>query len=748
RTATGDNSDNLNRKHWDVFEYFGQKATLEIIDDANASHRPAPPRGNLPAADWGHIFVDDIVFRKDPYVELIGPVAAKEKLDASILKHWVDSLRIARADPNSPLYPWAVLSSQPLTVSSEAFLKRVEELGKKLQAQSTPPPEEGKHIAAEEDDYIVYEDFLNTNYEGWTVTGQAFGSGPCRYAASPYEVLMGNQLSGDPGRGYADSGRESDRLQGSMISPIFLSEKPYVHIRMAGTGNVGLNLVSDEFRAYPHSHGPFTADRFVWFKVDLPEYMDKFTYIEILDHDPSGHVVVDQILFSDKPEPPQRPVSKKQERLRLLILDLLTRPELRSLEDLAQMYQDFYNGALQQWQTDHQNGSDDSSGQRLMAWLMATGSYFGSLKEITTNLTDGEKQKFPELVNKRDRLEQSLAEPMFAMVTMDDVPQNTRIHVRGSHKNLGEEVPRRFLEVISGSQQPIVSQGSGRLDLARRMVDPSNPLLPRVMVNRIWKHHFGEGIVRSVDNFGIMGEKPTHAELLDYLSTEFVKRGWSIKQMDRLMVLSNTYQMSSKRRGGVERIDPLNKLLHHMPIRRLEAEIIRDAILAVAGRLDKKLYGPSVKVHLTSFMDGKGKPGKSGPLDGDGRRSIYINVRRNFLTPMFLAFDYPQPTFAIGRRDVSSVPAQALVMMNNEFVAKQAEFWANQVLSDKEKEPTERIRKMFVQAFARPPDNAELPAALDFLADQGKRYGDENERRVWADLCHVLFNAKEFIFVR
>src|SRR5205807_2233355 len=142
--------------------------------------------------------------------------------------------------------------------------------------------------------------------------------------------------------------------------------------------------------------------------------------------------------------------------------------------------------------------------------------------------------------------------------------------------------------------------GSGRLELAQRIVDPANPLLARVMVNRLWQHHFGEGIVRSVDNFGLLGETPTHPDLLDFLATEFVRQGWSIKKMHRLLLLSSTYQMAS--RAADDSLDPQNKLLHHMPLRRLEAECIRDAVLAVSGRLDQTMYGPGVMPYLTPHM--------------------------------------------------------------------------------------------------------------------------------------------------
>jgi hypothetical protein len=267
------------------------------------------------------------------------------------------------------------------------------------------------------------------------------------------------------------------------------------------------------------------------------------------------------------------------------------------------------------------------------------------------------------------------------------------------------------------------------------------------MVNRLWKHHFGEGIVRTPDDFGVLGQAPTHPELLDWLAAQFIKDGWSLKKMHRLMVLSSTYQMASRADADSDKRDPDNKLLHKMPLRRLDAECIRDAMLAVSGRLDSKLFGPSVLPHLTPFMAGRGRPSVSGPLDGAGRRSLYLNVRRNFLTPMFVAFDYPTPFSTIGRRSVSNVPAQALTLMNNPFVLQQAEVWAKRILCDKGLSPKERVSRMYVTAFARLPSAGELKELLAFVEEQARGYGDMGDPRLWADVGHVLFNVKEFIFI-
>jgi hypothetical protein len=210
--------------------------------------------------------------------------------------------------------------------------------------------------------------------------------------------------------------------------------------------------------------------------------------------------------------------------------------------------------------------------------------------------------------------------------------------------------------------------------------------------------------------------------------------------------------MASRPDPDAERLDPDNRLLHRMPTRRLEGEPIRDAMLAISGRLDSAMGGPSVAIHLTPFMQGRGRPTANGPLDGDGRRSLYLEVRRNFLSPMMLAFDAPIPFSTMGRRNVSNVPAQALILMNDPFVAGQARLWAKRVLAAPGLAPPERIDAMYRAAFARPPADREMAETLAFLESQGRALGLPEtswcgDPRVWSDLAHVLFNAKEFMFL-
>ena len=296
---------------------------------------------------------------------------------------------------------------------------------------------------------------------------------------------------------------------------------------------------------------------------------------------------------------------------------------------------------------------------------------------------------------------------------------------------------RGFLSVASkGVKARIPAGRSGRLELAEWLTDRENPLTARVFVNRVWMHLFGEGLVRTVDDFGAQGTPPSHPELLDELALRFVEDGWSIKALVRSMVLSRAYAVSASDEANA-RTDPENRLFGRAHRRRLQAEVIRDAMLTVAGRLDRGMGGSSV-AGLGDYASNNNA--KSAPLaDDTPRRSLYLPVIRNDLPGVFEVFDFADPDVATGRRDTTTVPTQALYLMNSPFVMEQARRAARRLLAAA---PTSdgRLRLLYRLALGRLPNSAESRTALRFLRENA---GED----AWAAVCQAMFGCTEFRFV-
>jgi hypothetical protein len=340
------------------------------------------------------------------------------------------------------------------------------------------------------------------------------------------------------------------------------------------------------------------------------------------------------------------------------------------------------------------------------------------------------------------------------------------LFVRGNPHKTADPVHRRFLDVFDKTEPTSLDDRPKRLALAETIIDPDrNPIAARLIVNRIWQHYFGVGLVASEDDFGRMGVVPSHPELLDWLAEELIRHDWSMKHIHQLILDSATYRMASylpesanetirAAWAAAESADPTNVWIHRMPIKRLEGEVLRDAILSASGRLDDRMYGRSIPVHLTEHHDGRGKPTVSGPLDGAGRRSIYMAVRRNFPDPLLQAFDFPVPSTTRGRRNVSNVPAQALALLNNPFVIEESARFAQRITSDPQFSSEQadhlssQIRRVFLIAYSRLPSSSEETGAREFLEAESRTRGSQIEDpKIWADLCHAMINSKEFLFV-
>jgi len=318
-------------------------------------------------------------------------------------------------------------------------------------------------------------------------------------------------------------------------------------------------------------------------------------------------------------------------------------------------------------------------------------------------------------------------------------PVNAKIRIRGDAHNLGAEVPRGFLSAVPGTATPTVLNGSGRLELARWLTQPDHPLTARVITNRIWSHLFGTGLVRTVDNFGVRGEAPTHPELLDYLSLEFVRNGWSMKKLIREIVLSRAYQMKVLGDAPGRKVDPENRLLWRQNRRRLEAEAIRDAMLQISGNLDPSLGGNTLTYEGRLFVPDSYRSLKYDPLR---RRTVYVPVYRGALPLDILeVFNLADPGMVTGRRASTQVPTQALYLMNSPFVLEQA---AKLALNLCQTSPTERVRELYLRVLGRDPSTTETQRALVFIASAD---ADSTGANAWTQLCQALLISNEALFI-
>jgi hypothetical protein len=360
---------------------------------------------------------------------------------------------------------------------------------------------------------------------------------------------------------------------------------------------------------------------------------------------------------------------------------------------------------------------------------------------------------------KRDRLaKQPLPlETAYAVIDGRNEPKkrigqigNARLQIKGDPDLRGKEVPRRFPLVLGGQTLKPDVTGSGRLELAGWLTDPANPLTARVMVNRIWQHHFGRGLVATPNNFGKQGRPPTHPELLDYLARRFIDGGWSVKQMHRLMMLSHAYQLSGRDDEANLALDPENEHWWRFPRRRLDAEAIRDALLAVSGNLDRSPGGPHPFPEPSAWDFTQHKPFKA--VYDTNRRSVYLMTQRIQRHPFLATFDGPDTNASTAERPISTTPLQALFLMNDSFVHEQARRFAARLLAERADEAG-RVERAFLLAFGRPPTAEERRQAEDYLSQVRERLraagapDDRRAARSWESLARVLFLSSEFVYL-
>ncbi|HEY1174381.1 MAG TPA: DUF1553 domain-containing protein [Verrucomicrobiae bacterium] len=517
-------------------------------------------------------------------------------------------------------------------------------------------------------------------------------------------------------------------------SPRFKIETDSISVKVLGGGGAMVRVIVDN---YPLPMNPIypkailTKDEPGWVRLDTAYRKGSWAYLEFGTFDDLTRPLatkdtpvngrswfgVEHVVFHNSN------VLPKDEVMPALGLSEMTAP--KSADELVKIYQSALTTAIKAWQSNTMTEPQ----RALLDYFVRRG--------LLPNDANGIGSNGASLIATYRKLEAEVPVARRAPGVLETVGEDAPLMPRGDHLKPGDLVPRGFLQVLGKADfgfKGDKSHHTGRLELAESIADAKNPLTARVMANRIWQHLFGRGIVATVDNFGRLGAEPTHPELLDHLATQLVKGGWSEKKLIRTLMLSQAWQQSSEPSEKARQLDAANDLLSHYRVRRLEAESIRDSLLAVAGKLEAKQFGPPVFNNVNP------------------RRSVYLAVRRTNLNPFLEVFDAPKPFTTLGQRDATNVPAQSLTLLNDPFVIGLAQSWAKALIARDETEEA-RVRRMFELAFARTPSAAELKQCAEYLAQLGAEKNVAAAERlkseaVWQDFAQSLFNLKEFIYIR
>ena len=746
-SATGRSNNTMFEMVWDVRKWKGSEARLQVVDKRKGS--------------WGNVGMDHVVFTNQAKASSPAPVArsgfkkgavvsfAKSQgLDGNVLQGWVDALFAAQKDRSDLLAPLAAvfgtknpdwnLGRATSVDGTERRARYLDSLGRLELAVNYASLRPGDFMQ----DGVTFG--RRPKLPGDLLLDAEGGfAGVARWGMARREPVWRGLRIVDSAK---DAGSLGFTRAGiTLRSPTFTNTKGDAHYLVRGKGKAVAVVDSHRLIQGP-LHRNMTIDvgrsgELTWVAQDLDKrgqtYLGHRLHVEFTPTDGNDFEVLMIDLSND--------AGARGEVLKFLknppnalVQGMHDLGETTSREDLANLVSNNFKSIASKLGNHFGNKPADLEQAYLADWIVRNKALFGL---EGTRISDDFLLGHKELVLRIKR------DSRIAMAMLDGSSDDEYVFLRGNHRTRGDSVPRRFLEALGGLDQPAPEVGSGRLELARQIIDPKrNPFVSRVLVNRLWHHLFGRGIVPSTDDFGVLGQRPTHPDLLDHLAGRLVANNWSVKETIKQIIMSRTYRMSSEAKGLGEAKDPANDLWHRANLRRLQAESIRDALLFVSGRLDPKMFGNSVPTYLTAFMEGRGRPGK-GPLDGNGRRSIYLSVRRNFLSPFMLAFDTPSPFNAVGRRTNSNVPSQGLILMNDPFVIGQATLWGKKLLKQFT-DPDQRIQYLYESAFSRPPSEFEMEVSHAFVVEQSKLHGvAEDHELPWKDLAHAIINTKEFIFL-
>ena len=606
--------------------------------------------------------------------------------------------------------------------------------------------------------FTLIADFRREIPEGWHTDGYGLREGP-----NP----AGHLILADEGdraiRSILPSALTtfsySSRMNGALRSPTLQRTRGKISFEVIGNRFSLARLVFNNCQLnYDRQHS-IHHDAWTWITIDWPDQTDLLKpYVELLTFwdnpkfpDPLGTLGKDienqrepfevhardprswwglrKIVVHDSKETP-RPT-----------LDHLTRylayPSPKSFDELASIYRSIATESLARWS--EKEASDEDV--LWLDWLIQ--------HRLLSNSIDA-NPKLAALLKRYREIESKLPSPTtFPTLAEEGSPVTQPLFVRGDLSKPRDDISRGLLQMLSPLNVSIDPSSSGRLELADAIASPRNPLTARVMVNRVWQWIFGRGLVGTPDDFGHLGERPSHPELLDALAARFIEEGWSIQRLVRELVLSRAFQSDHKPSQSATLHDPQNRLLSYFAARRAEAEVIRDSLLSVSGRLDLRMYGPSVLPYRVAADTEKRL--YVGPLDGDGRRSIYVKFQLMEQPAFLRAFNLPGGKLVEGKRGTSHTPEQSLAMLNDPLVLYLSEQWAKRLVEQHDASINDRLSSMFRTAFTRNPSESELDRFHHLVRSHSKQETTETEilksLDAWREVAHTVFNLKEFIFI-
>ncbi|MBY0585639.1 PSD1 and planctomycete cytochrome C domain-containing protein [bacterium] len=664
------------------------------------------------------------------------------------LQQWHREIMQDESVHTSLWLPWRSLVTTP----QESFSYRKRAIGERLSANAARWPSRPLKLLSS------VSTFEEDDWQGWTAKGEAFGDRP--------DGTLPFAASGFGGRRVASSYHLDNGRTGRLVSPRFKSSSgnAVACFRIAGGKDrdktcVRVILNSESISV---SEATITGEDSHRFRnVYIPMFFkDREVFFEVVDEasqGPWGHIMIDDFAIAEVPrlsEGVYRPTD-----LNALIMNPLFEPDIHTPKQVAEAYQAAILRVLDtlsmmmvkkdwsqseskcvEWLSNNLLSHDE---KELLTWVVRNDSLLQGRDELVEMLPAPDRERYRLLQEELRSIEGDGSRSKLGMVAMDFRPSDIAIHLRGDPHQPGKVVPRGTPSLFKATRPSSNPTDSGRMDLANWLISDASSLTARVLVNRVWQHHFGEGIVRTPDDFGSRGEPPTHPKLLDYLACDFIENGWSIKHLHRAIISTAAYQRDSVATAPSLEKDPDNRLFARFSGRRLDAECVVDSLGMVAETLSDQMYGPS------DTLIGDTQPSVNTSSSIARRRTIYWNLRRNQIDPILLAFDFPIPVECTGKRTNQISPQQSLIFMNNSFVLAAAKGQGASLL-DGVPEEEKRLEQLYIRSLSRKPLPRELVDSSSFLHQQKRLYEKLHEvdarRAAWQDLAHMVMSLPEFQF--